>query len=107
MCRRSSLGLAHSVWIAATANLAGNCVCGRFGLQLLSVSALWRLESSFLQLILVHVSLQHRQWIRRGFIRLPEQTDCPVHEETKGNQQVPHEEVSPAAEVCCRSHLRV
>lgn len=90
MCGRSSLGLVHSVWTAAAADSAGFCGCGRSGLQL---------ESSFLQLILVHVSLQHRQWIRRGFIRLPEQADCPVHEETKGHQQVPHEEVSPAVEV--------
>lgn len=78
-------------------------MCGRVGLQLLSVCALRGLESSFLQLILVHLSLQHRQWIRRGFIRLPEQTDCPVHEETKDHQQVPHEEVSPAAGVAPQS----
>lgn len=42
----------------------------------------------------VCVSLQYRQWFRRSFVCLPESTDCPVHPETEGHQQVPHEKVS-------------
>lgn len=40
------------------------------------------------------VSLQYCQWLRRSVVCLPEQTDCPVHQEAKGHQQIPHEEVS-------------
>lgn len=72
--------LVHTVGVAFTANLAGICIGSRLG-----GGSFWC------------VSPQHRQWLRRGSVRLPEQADRPVHEEAKGHQQVPHEEVSPAA----------
>lgn len=40
------------------------------------------------------VPLQYCQRFWWGSVCLPKPTDCPVHQETEGHQQIPHEEVS-------------
>lgn len=49
---------------------------------------------------LICVPLQYCQWFWRGFVCLSEQTDCAVHQETEGHQQIPHEKVSLGVFVC-------
>lgn len=49
-------------------------------------------SSSCLQYL--SVCLQNCQWLWGSTVRLPKPTHCPVHQEAKDHQQIPHEEVS-------------